>query len=478
MNWLILIAVASASDVILTPFTPRTTSDLGAAERLTIASTESFANPDYAVISPAEVQRRGGTETLNCAEEPRCLEALWRRFPTARLAIVGQVGWVNGEMDTVVRIYNPGDGAPIEVLSEKLGDEQVVTFASELAQIAGEILPLVPPREPATIAPVAPVVPAPVASATTPAAEGGAVLPTDDPPGDVEPEPVASSEPTPVTTAQSNAAKPVEQESSADTEAFQWEGGVMGFGDEAQGHFEASGLGFDDWVHRHMIRAKSVGIELFAGAVFGDVDRRYDTRVLVVQTEELTFEEEDFYQYDAFSTGQGQVFGLGICYRSLWWFEAGIYGGLQMGNKYLTTGWEQQVEGVISDSYEKEYQPSISWMFLAEPRLRLFLVGRGPVKPFLLAALNFRLYDGYTVPDVANVDYRDRTGGLSFGPTFGGGLTFDTRSIFYFTSEAAWSGVVLPGVLQRGGEHLAYIPKPIEGTGQMVWFRAGIGIHY
>jgi len=382
-------------------------------------------------------------------------------------------------MDTVVRIYNPGDGAPIEVLSENLGDDQVGAFAAQLAQIAGEILPLVPPREPANIAPVAPVASAPpVLGETITAAVNEPILPTDDPPGDVDAEPVAPQVPTAVAASPSVAVKPAEQPPSAGTESHQWNGGPMGFGDEAREHFEASGLGFDDWVHRTMVRAKSVGIELFGGAVFGDVDRRYDTRVLVVQTEELTFKEEDFYQYDAFSTGQGQVFGLGICYRSLWWFEAGIYGGMQMGKKYLTTGWEQQVEGVISDSYEKEYEPSISWMFLAEPRLRLFLVGRGPVKPFLLAALNFRLYDGYTVPDVANVDYRDRTGGLSFGPTFGGGFSFDTRSIFYFTSEAAWTGVVLPGVLQRGGEHLAYIPKPIEGTGQMVWFRGGIGIHY
>lgn len=447
---LAMLGLAQASDVLVPTFTPATLSDFGPAEKLTEETLASLNERDVLFVPPSEIQLRAGEVAEGCAETPDCVDILWDKFPPSRLAIVGRVAWKEGMLDTTVRFYGPEDTSPIEVMTTTIPESEIPRFADQVAFFAEELLSLVPPREDSVV---------PVAAE-----------PQQDRPAP-QPEPRFQPEDTGDLDRGATGEGPTRQSAGMIPEKV-WQ------------RYKDSGLTWRRFKERELIRAGSMTLELHGSALFGDVDRAYDVRVGVIQDQEgvseedITFSEFGLYQAEGFISGTGWSVGATLGYVPLWWLEIGVSGGMQVGRKYLTTGWEQYLPSDEQNPYDtssQEFDPTLAFMGMVEPRLRWYFVATGPVKPYVVTGATLRFYDGYVVPDLDTIKYPDRTGGMSTGLTAGAGLAFDAPGGFIASLEVPWTYLLTPDTFVRTAETLQNQPNPRKSSGQMLGLRAGIG---
>lgn len=440
-----LLNAALAGDVLLPSFTPQTTSDFALADRFTEATLDAMRGADVDAVPPDKVLDRVGDVADGCAEEPRCTPALFDQFPDARIAVVGSVTWAGNDVAARVRFYSADDSSPIEVLSVTIPEDQLPGFADQVAFFAKEMVGLVPPRSHNEVA------------------ERPPPGPPDDPDEDLD-EPPPTRPP------------PRDEPPKRDTSAQDRERNVHGLPPRTWQRYVNSGLSYADWKDDALVRAGCILLEVNAGAAFGDVDRRYDTRVAVSQLADGTMEQADVYQYESFITGNGFTVGGAVGYLPQWWLEIGLSGGVLFGHKQLTSGWERYKDGSFPQSDARIYDTATATMGTLEPRLRVYFVAAGPVKPYVLAAGNIRFYDGYAVPDLEEVDYLDRTGGVALGFTGGAGVAFDIPGGAIGFLEVPWTSVVTPEPYLFGGQGFVYLPEPAQGTRQILMFRGGLGV--
>jgi hypothetical protein len=233
----------------------------------------------------------------------------------------------------------------------------------------------------------------------------------------------------------------------------------------------------EDWLRDRRVRVGQLTLELHGAGVFGDVNRRFDTRVSVSTNSNGELAQEPPYEYEDFIQGRGQIAGASIGYVPLWWLQTEIFGGVMRGTKELTTGWEQLENDVLVDEDSVVYEPTPAMLGVIEPRLRLIFVATGPVKPYALGGLHLRIFDGYDVPDIAGkVNYANRPGGLGAGVTGGAGVAIDTRSKAYAFLEVPWTMMFSPPAHYQEGEALLSVPEQASGSGQMLMVRGGIGV--
>lgn len=448
---LLLIDAALASDVLVPTFTPQTTSDFALADRLTEDTLAALAEAGASAVPPDEIMRRAGEVADGCAEEPTCTAVLWREFPRARVAVVGAATWAGDQVTVKVRFYGPDDTSPIEVIATTVPEAELTSVSEQIAFFAREMLGLVPPRS------ARPVEPEP----------------------EPEPPPGRESEETDEFEEDERDEGRSEEPPPADEEGEDRGHHRYGLPHRAWKRYEASGLSFGDWRDQALVRAGTVIIEVTAGAAFGDVDRRYDTRVALDQQSDDSMTQRDVYQYESFVTGNAFSVGAAVGYVPQWWFEVGVSGGAQFGHKQLTTGWELYLADDPEDLRESDsrtYDPVAATLAFVEPRLRLYVLPTGPVKPYAAGGVQVRFFDGYLVPDLVAVDYPDRPGGVSVGLCPGGGLAFDIPGGAIGFLEGAWSRVLVPEPYLAGGAEIDGIPEMVEGTGQVVLFRGGLGV--
>lgn len=466
---LLLVGTAWAGDVLVPTFTPSTMSDFGPSERLTEATLAALAERDLAFVTPSEIQRRAGEVADGCADVPECNTTMWRHFDTARLAVVGSVTWDEGMLRARVRFHGPDDASPIEVISDRFPEDQLPAFAQRVADSAEDLLEIVPPRG-ATGVVVA-------KEPTSGGGRGG-----DDP---AEPDVVRVEAP----------AEPARPALTAEQDEL--ERRSKGMPKRAWKLYRQSGLEYDDWKDKALVRAGSVVIEFHGGAVFGDVNRSYAVRAAAEQIGEDadSIAQIDTYQYEAFTTGSTFMIGGAIGYVPVWWLETDVYGGFSLGQKGLSTGWElykttddgelvlacdhpdSDCEGSGAKDQEiNEYDPATAFLGAVEPRLRLLTVATGPVKPYVLMAASLRFYDGYVVNDLEKISYPERQGGLGMGFTGGIGVAFDAPGHFTGFLEVPWTYLITPQPFVNGGNGaIQDIPERPNSTGQVLNFRAGIG---
>jgi hypothetical protein len=440
---LLSLSPAHAGDVLVPSFTPATMSDFGPAGDLTEAVLQSLMKEDLVFVAPGEIQKRAGEVSEGCADSPECTQLLWARFPTARVAIIGTATWEEGQISARVRFHGPDEASPIEVMSARFPESDIPVFAEQVAFFTRDVLGLVPAR----------AKPASGASSRKPVEE-----PTRKPPEDLD-------DPAP--------ARPASR--TPDPRADELERRKRGMPVWAWERYRSSGLQWDDWEKRALVRKDSVIVEAWGGAIWGDVDRQYDVRVAVDQRGD-TLETIGTFQRETYATSSSFTTGASVGYAPLWWLEAGLVAGVHGGRKSLTTGWEQYLDGALVDAETDDLGAVPAWTGIAEPRLRFHLVPIGPVKPFLLAATPIRFTDGFPVTDLATLEYPDRPGAVGMGLSAGGGLAFDAPGRVCGFVEVPWTYWLTPAPYQQDTPAINDVPTGAVFSSQSLIVRAGLGV--
>ena len=444
----VMVGIASAQEVVLPAYTPQSTSDFGAAEDLTEATRQALSDRGLAYAAALDVSRRVGPSADACWDLRECVELSFERFGDARIAIVGRVGWEDGRLSAMVRFYVHGDTSPVEVIMQPVDPESMDDFTKQLAATAADLLELLPPREEPAPVPV------------------------------VEPDPEPDPEPHPGPTPEQLERE--ERHAAEDLRKLDLERRSLGLPRYAFDRYKASGEPYEEWSVRNGIRARRGVIEIHVGAGGGDVDRRYDTRVWVEQDDRGGLSSQDVYEYETFLQGTALETGMALGYLPTWWLEVGIFGGVQLGKKQLTTGWEQTEEGSdeLVDYDNRVYDPALAMLGVITPRLRFYTVPMGVVKPYLLAGFTARFHDGYSVPDLALIDYPDRGGGLSYGPTAGAGVAFDIPGYSVILVEIPWTYLVAPDPYVSDSGLVQRIPEQLVGSYQLLSARVAFGLRF
>jgi hypothetical protein len=341
-----------------------------------------------------------------------------------------------------VRFHGPDDASPIEVLTDTFPEDELPVFAAHVAESARDLLGLVPPREAGG-----------VLLAVEPSSSGRGSLPPPEPSGREE-------------GGREDLDGPKEEPLSAQQDEL--ERRSLGMPRRAWKQYRGSGLSYEDWADRALVRSGKVVIEFHGGALFGDVDRSYDVRASVDQigtNGDAKLTQTGTYQHESFVTGSTFMLGGSIGYVPVWWLEADLFGGFSLAEKDLSTGWTQYKDGVKKESETNDYDPATAFLGIVEPRLRLLTMATGPVKPCVLLAASLRF----------TVEYPDRDGGLGLGFSGGGGVAFDAPGAFTGFLEVPWTFHITPQPFTLEDDAVVDVPEKPPHTGQTLAFRAGIG---
>ena len=256
----------------------------------------------------------------------------------------------------------------------------------------------------------------------------------------------------------------------------------MGLTETLFAEYQSSGMSRSEFIGEKRYRARTFFVELSPGVVFGDVQRRYIARAMLLQRGPEDFEVQGFYQRDQLIPGTAFAMTAGVGYAPTWWLEFGANLGLEFPKKELVTGWEAYANRNSFEtanicptcSEQRTFQPATAIAFLVEPRLRFVLAPTGPVKPFLVTAWSTRFLDAYETPDLDQVDYPDRPGIQAFGPTGGLGVGVDPRRRASMFVESTATKLLGPGIMDTGRQFVNQIPVSQEGLGVIASVRVGV----
>ena len=258
---------------------------------------------------------------------------------------------------------------------------------------------------------------------------------------------------------------------------------LKGLPKKLQDDYMNSPFEVSEWLKVQRIRANNVLVEIHLGVSFGDVVRRYDTRIGL--TPQL--QTYGIYEYDSWiSGGPGVNMGGSIGYAPTWWLETSIYGGVVLYQKELSTGWEvQESPGVVIEDDEVNYDPTTSAVGHIEPRIRLFMAPSGPVKPYILGSAFIRIFDGYNPPNLEAVEYSPRPGGVHVGATGGIGLAFDSYSPVGVFLEIPYTYLLNAADYTRTeisentpNNTIESIPEQLNYTNQIIAFKVGMSLRF
>lgn len=240
----------------------------------------------------------------------------------------------------------------------------------------------------------------------------------------------------------------------------------------------------DEWLKQRRIRAMNVIVEMQAGLALGDVDRSYDTRLGFYPNAVDVF---DIYEYETFKPGTGSMLGGAIGFAPLWWLEFSLYGGVILSQKSFSRGWEvQSLDGQVTQN-DEDYDSVIAVTGHIEPRIRLYTLPSGPVKPYALLGAYMRVYDPYIIKDNPPVNYANQPGGWHYGFTTGGGVAFDSAGPVGVFIEVPWSYVMNQEVHKTGnvfnadyqnGLYIKDIPQAPTNTNQVVGINVGMNLRF
>lgn len=391
-----LLGLASAEDVLVPHITPVQLDDLTAAttmENLLVGNLEGLG---LSVISPGVLDKEFPEISSSCFDMDNCSVQLLER-DRATMALVGSLESTSDGYNIQIRFYSRTSRSPLDVQSFSVKQSELEATVQKISEDASVMFSLIPAEEDRP--------------------EVVQVIREDKEPQVVIIEKVTEKEfvqPPPTRV-------------------------ILSLPSKFEQDYIDSNLMPDEWVKQRRIRAGNVLVEIHTGLALGDVNRSFDTRVGFREDGETVF---DIYEYETFSPGTGSMLGGAIGYAPLWWLELGLYGGVILAQKDLSTGWEQQREdGSMRDADETDYDPVLAVSGHVEPRLRFFMVPAGPVKPYVLTGAYFRWFDPFYTDDLNTVKYSDLPGGVHYGVTAGGGLAFDSAGPVGVFFEVPWTYV-------------------------------------
>jgi hypothetical protein len=470
MIWLsILISTSFANEIIVPAFAAAPNTDAAGPEIVYAALVEGLQDRDIAFLDSSDLTAFMGNKADDCPSRPECPGALWMDIQ-GELALVGSVAMTGTRIDATVDYYRRGVDAPVEVFQAEFAAAEANRFGVDAALIAEDLLKLGDDAVAAVMLGSGLMAPATV----TEDALGpiGVEIAEEAP---VVEEPKKAERPAPVP-------PPAAGRISGREMTPEDERRYLGLPKNLYEEFESGNQSRAAFIGAKRFRAKTFFVELSPSVVFGDVQRRYIARAMLLQRGVDDFETKGIYQRDQFLPGTAFAMVAGGGYAPLWWLELGVNVGLEFPRKELITGWEaygsqasfEAGEICPTCSEQRTFSPATAISFMVEPRFRFVLVPTGPIKPFLVTAWTTRFNDAYETPDLDKVNYPDRPGVQSFGPTGGLGVSYDPRRRASMFLEGTTTKLLGPGVMDTGRQYIKLVPKEQVGTGMIVAVRMGV----
>jgi len=430
---------------------------------------EALSDRDIAFLDSADLKEFMGTAANNCPIRKECPGNLWMDIE-GDLALIGMVSLEGERIDATVEYFRRGTEAPVEVFQAEFGVEQAGRFGVDAALIAEDVLAMGDEAIAAVVVPVGALDDATVTE--------DALGPIETVAPQVEPEPAPVPQPVRTAPTPPPAAGRISTRSMSPDDERRY----LGLPKKLYDEYQASGESRAAFIGAKRFRARTFFVELSPSVVFGDIQRRYISRAMLLQRGRDDFETQGYYERDQFLPGTAFSMVVGGGYAPLWWLELGVNVGLEFPKKELVTGWEaygsrsafENAEICATCSEQRTFQPATAIALMVEPRFRFVLVPTGPVKPFLIAAWTTRFNDKYATPDLDKVDYPDRPGVQAYGPTGGLGLSVDPRRRASIFMEATGTQLLGPGVLDTGRQFVNMVPVEQDGIGYVFAVRAGV----
>ena len=435
--FLLLLSTAQADDILIPHFFSKDGVDAATLSGFENQMVDELRRLGANVVDPMTLETEYPAFINNCYTSQVCVERMLNRAG-AKMIVVASID--NGEVgyNVSLRYFRKSDPAPLQVLVEKdLTEDKMNDFwvsAGQEANVLFEMLPSITESQPKTDPKVVYINPDPV--------------------------------------------KPKAPPKTLDDDTR-----LRGLPKKLQDDYLNSPFEVSEWLKVQRIRANNVLVEIHLGVSFGDVVRRYDTRIGL----NPQLQTYGIYENDSWITGgPGVNMGGSIGYAPTWWLETSIYGGVVLYQKELSTGWEvQESPGVVIEEDQVFYDPATSAVGQIEPRIRLFMAPSGPVKPYIMGAAFIRIFDGYNPPQLEAVNYSFRPGGVHVGATGGIGLAFDSYSpvgVFmevpytYLLNAADYSRLEISS--NTPDNTITSAPAPAEFTNQIIAFKVGMSLRF
>lgn len=434
---LLLLSTAQADDILIPHFFSKNGVDVSTLSGFENEMVDELRRLGASVVEPTTLENEFPAFINNCYTSQVCVERMLNRSG-AKMIVVASVD--NGDVgyNVSLKYYRKSESSPLQVLVEKdLAADKMSDFwvsAGQEANVLFEMLPSITEAQPK-----------------------------------VDPK-VVYINPDPV--------KPKAPPKTLDDDTR-----LKGLPKKLQDDYMNSPFEVSEWLKVQRIRANNVLVEIHLGVSFGDVVRRYDTRIGL--TPQL--QTYGIYEYDSWiSGGPGVNMGGSIGYAPTWWLETSIYGGVVLYQKELSTGWEvQESPGVVIEDDEVNYDPTTSAVGHIEPRIRLFMAPSGPVKPYILGSAFIRIFDGYNPPNLEAVEYSPRPGGVHVGATGGIGLAFDSYSPVGVFLEIPYTYLLNAADYTRTeisentpNNTIESIPEQLNYTNQIIAFKVGMSLRF
>jgi len=393
------IGLASANDVLVPHISAVELDDFSVASNIEEQLVQSLEDLGLSVIAPRVLDQDYPELSASCFELEECSGTLLSR-DNATLLLVGSVESTATDYNLQFRFYGRTSSSPLDVQTLSIPQSELSATIQKISEDASVIFSLIPAEVEAQKEVV-------IVEKTVETAEPQVVI--------IE----KTIEPTFVQPPPTKV--------------------ILSLPSKVEQDYYDSNLMPDEWIRQRRVRAKNVLFELHAGLALGDVARSYDTRVGFLPDAQTIF---DIYEYETFFPGTGTMLGGAIGFAPTWWMELSLYGGAIIAQKELSTGWQMQDSdgSILQEDSFQQVVTTVSGHI--EPRVRLYALPSGPVKPYALVGGYFRLYDSYTVPDAPTVNYSNQPGGLHYGVTAGGGLAFDSAGPVGVFLEVPWTYVI------------------------------------
>lgn len=410
-------APASAAEPIFLPdFTPTAQSEFAISVMLQGLVIDRLLEHGYLVLTGDAVGRSFGAErVIDCAKRPECPGDLMDELP-ARVAVVVAVTRTPSGLAGVVRLYRPDAPQPVDELFLPIAGGEEAAFAEAILAHTAEIVDRLPPSPERALLEAAQIIagelpPEEIDLGRTPAPSTSS-RPTVPPPPPEPPPPSRYDHVTPHT---------------GELAAILAGTGVgrrhvLG----VETNFRMSGLAAREWVARTRPHAGRIAFELRGGVGMGDVDRVADVRVRTASGEP----QASWYIEGPASARRvrGEVY---LGYAPVAALDVGVVVGGQYGHRRVRTAVVSGAEH--TDFPEQDVQ---ALQIDVEPRLRLYLVRLGPVKPYLTTGAELRVFDDYQIVQPETVKYPQPLGGVIPGWHGGGGVMIDPAPVFGVFAEA------------------------------------------
>lgn len=416
-----LLTNALAADVLIPAVTPLTVEDVAISESFYRQVVSASLQAGLTVEDADGMRVWAGADAENCYDNTNCPQNLWSRTD-ARVAVVLRVGQGSNGLIVEARLNGYSDSAPLNIMRETVAPGKEASYAAKLALTVQEVLELLPPREQAPPPVVAPVVVPP---------QVVIIAPIENP--SVEENPKVK----PPTSVQV-VVPTVQQPPQALTNHYHLPQVIFQ-------SLVASGLNEKQWMANQRVRTGRFTLQVAGGMGLLDVGRSYSVEALNLaggaQTQTVAQSSWEGSMPGAGFTGQ-----VAIGYTPIWFLETSLTLGMVYGKKDLYVGWECYTTGGSACEMDTEgSNPSYARVFhsdgvqgIIEPKLRLLPVATGYVKPYAMAGLSVRIYDGFEVPTDLGADFQNTAGGAQIGPMVGGGIYVDALPDLSFFVEAPW----------------------------------------